>query len=86
MIKILKSRADSVANTKANYDKDLEKSRANSAVRTKANYDKDLEKSHADSAVHSKDHYKKDIEISHTLKRQRYVLNCVCSLHNLHYL
>ena len=49
-------------------------------ARSKACYDKDFEKSHFDAATCSKDHYEKDIETSHTLKRQRYVLLCVCSL------
>ena len=44
---------------------------------------KDPEKSCADSAAQSKTNYNKDVKASQTLKRQRYVMLCACSLNYL---
>ena len=94
----LKDPEKSHARSRNNYKKDLKKSRDDSAVRRREsyltdpeksharvceNYMKDPEKSCADSAAQSKANYSKDVKASRTLKRQRYVMLCVCSLNYL---
>ena len=61
--------------------KDPEKNAADSIARSRGSYKKDPEKSHADSAARSKVNYDKDVKASRTLKRQRYVILCVCSFY-----
>ena len=91
--RILRTRARS----RESYKKDLERSRDDSAPRScesylkgpeksrawsHKSYMKDQEKSRADSAARSKANYSKDVKESRTLKRQRYVMLCVCSLNH----
>ena len=73
------SGAKSTARLKACYDKDPD-SGAKSTARSKASYHKDLSKSCENNAARSKVFYEKDIEASRTLKRQRYVVLCVCTV------
>ena len=56
-----KSRADSAAQMRDSYMKNLEKS----CARSRESYMKDLEKSRADSAAQSRESYKSDLEKSH---------------------
>ena len=42
---------------------------------------RDPEKSCTDSAARSKANYDKDVKASRTLKRQRYVIPCLCSFY-----
>ena len=61
--------------------RDLEKSAADSTARSRENYKRDPEKSRTDSAAQSKANYDKDVKASRTLKRQRYVIPCLCSFY-----
>ena len=78
---VKKSRADSAARIRESYMKVPEKSAADSTAQRHESYKRDPKKSRADSAAWSKANYDKDVKASYTLKRQRYVIPCLCSFY-----